>query len=542
MHIFNEKSPKIWYNLSMEKEELLLKLSALNNKDKEDILTLFDEQNKVIIELKYKLFLCEELLKLRNKEKYAKKAETSLGPLFDEFELDKSMAELEEKIEEAEEKVSSYTRKKKANLVNEDNANIPVEVINVTSEDKQLIDINSDIVTRRLVVIPRQFKILEIHVHQYKKILANGTSEIVKIDNPYANPLGKTMVSTSLVSSIIVNKVINALPLYRQELDFKREGINLTRQDMSNYVYQAYDIVSNVINNIKDYILSSEVMRSDETPLNIINKDGKKLEGKTNSYVWVLSTGKGYHPSSLYLLGPGRGKEVLDELFSEKKPKYLQSDGYNVYGTIEGVNNVYCLAHIRRKFYALIDKKSNKDSISKQIVSMIDEIYHSDNEITKKYQDDYEKIKEERNNLLLEKCNKLFECIQNEYDKCLVQSSIGKALSYALKCQDGFMNVFKDGRLELDNNASERKVKMFVIGRKNWLFANTVKGAKISCGLYSLLRTAVENNLKPFEYLDYLLNELGPLNEKERIDKVESLLPWSNQLPDYIKLKDLTAD
>lgn len=123
-----------------------------------------------------------------------------------------------------------------------------------------------------------------------------------------------------------------------------------------------------------------------------------------------------------------------------------------------------------------------------------------------------------------------------------MQSSIGKALSYALKCKDGFMNIFKDGRLELDNNASERKVKMFVIGRKNWLFANTVKGAEISCGLYSLLRTAVENNLKPFEYLDYLLNELEPLNEKERIDKANALLPWSNQLPDYIKLKDLTTD
>ena len=92
------------------------------------------------------------------------------------------------------------------------------------------------------------------------------------------------------------------------------------------------------------------------------------------------------------------------------------------------------------------------------------------------------------------------------------------------------------------NNASERKVKMFVIGRKNWLFANTVKGAEVSCELYLLLRSAVENNLKPFEYLDYLLNELGPLNEKERIDKANALLPWSNQLPDYIKLKDLTTD
>lgn len=100
------------------------------------------------------------------------------------------------------------------------------------------------------------------------------------------------------------------------------------------------------------------------------------------------------------------------------------------------------------------------------------------------------------------------------------------------------MNVFKDGRLELDNNASERKVKMFVIGRKNWLFANTIKGAEVSCNLYSLLRTAVENNLKPFEYLTYLLDTLRPLNEKDRLSLSNDLLPWSNNILNYIKLKD----
>lgn len=419
------------------------------------------KENKILItEQKTLIFYYEELLKLRNKEKFTKKSESALEPLFDEFELDKSMFDIEEKIEKQEEiTVSSYKKrkKKKPNLVNEYNKNIPTERIDITSDDKSLVDINSDEITKRLVVIPRQFKILEIHLHQYKKVLDDESSKIIRPNNPYINPLGKTMVSTSLVSMIITNKTINSLPLYRQEQDFKREGINLTRQDMSNYVYQANDIVSSVVDKIKEYVINSEITRSDETPLNIINKDGKKLEGNTNSYVWILSSGRGYYPSPLYTLGPERGKE-------------------------------------------------------------------------------------ERINLLLHKCNELFSYIQEQYDKCLTKSSIGRDLSYALNCKDGFMNIFTDGRLELDNNASERKVKMFVIGRKNWLFANTIKGAEVSCNLYSLLRTAVENNLKPFEYLTYLLDTLGPLNEKERIDKANDLLPWSNQLPDYIKLKDLTAD
>ncbi len=546
----------------MKKEELLAQFDTLNDEEKKALISSFFDRNKalentlinkeniildkekiikenqiLITEQKTLLFYYEELLKLRNKEKYAKKSEAALGPLFDEFELDKSMQEIEEKIEKQEEiTVSSYKRKKKPNLVNEENKNIPTERIDITSDEKDLIDINCDEITKRLVVIPRQFKILEIHVHQYKKIIEDGISTIIRPNNPYANPLGKTMVSTSLVSMIITNKIINALPLYRQEQDFKREGINLSRQNMSNYAFQANDIVTPVIEKIKKYVINSEITRSDETPLNIINKDGKKLEGSTNSYVWVLSTGRGYHPASLYTLGPGRGKEVLTNLLTNKT-RFLQSDGYNAYSNISNVTNVYCLAHIRRKFYALIDKKAKNDSPSKIIVSKIDKIYYIDNSINDTYKDDYKIIKEARIKLLLPECEELFDYIKIQKDKCLVNSSMGRAISYALNCKDGFMNLFKDGRLELDNNASERKVKMFVIGRKNWLFANTVKGAKVSCGLYSLLRTAVENHLKPFEYLTFLLDKLGPLNEKERLNIVNDLLPWSKNIPDYIKLK-----
>ena len=282
----------IWYIKWWRKEGFNIlffdRNKALGNTliDKEKII----KENKILItEQKTLLVYYEELLLLRNKEKYAKKSEAALGPLFDEFELDKSMQEIEEKIEKQEEiTVSSYKRKKKPNLANEENKNIPTERIDITSDEKDLIDINCDEITKRLVVIPRQFKILEIHVHQYKKIIEDGISIIIRPNNPYTNPLGKTMVSTSLVSMIITNKIINALPLYRQEQDFKREGINLSRQNMSNYAFQANDIVTPVIEKIKEYVINSEITRSDETPLNIINKDGKKLEGSTNSYVWVF--------------------------------------------------------------------------------------------------------------------------------------------------------------------------------------------------------------------------------------------------------------
>lgn len=188
------------------------------------------------------------------------------------------------------------------------------------------------------------------------------------------------------------------------------------------------------------------------------------------------------------------------------------------------IENVYYLTHMRRKFYELIQPTTPDNHLSKVAVKEIAKIYTLENVIQENYSDNYEKIKE----LRLEKIEPVFEnlveLIEKHKDNVLPKSQI----IYFLSAKDGFVKVLEDGRLELDNNASERGIKSFVIGRKNWLFTNTEKGSKISCGLYSLINTAITNGLKAEDYLNYLADHL-PYTKQDNFD-YDSSLPWSEKL------------
>ena len=351
--IFVEKAYEKWYNITMEKEEInseiLAKLLEENKKLKEENEALRRKEEADQKEIQY----LKELLRLNQNLNFAKKSEKinkdqMFFSLFNDVELNNEIAKLEDKIEENKEiTVKGYSRKKKPNLIN-DNTQLPVEIVDVTLDEDGLEDIHCDDITRRLVVIPKQYKILEIHRHVYRKFV-DGESVLVRNEKDYINPLGKTMVSSSIVSEIICNKVINALPLYRQEMDYKNKGINLSRQDMSNYCMQIAELLEPITERIKEEINDAEIARSDETPLNIIKKDGKKLESKSNSYVWVFSTGNGFNKATYYQVGPGRDRDVINDFFVNKKQRYLMSDGYGAYASIPYIDNVYCLTHYPSK-------------------------------------------------------------------------------------------------------------------------------------------------------------------------------------------------
>lgn len=476
----------------------------------------------------------KELLHLRLKEQYARKCEQlkELGyiTLFDDIELNKQIAETENKI--VEQKVNGYIRKKKKNLVN-DNSSLEVRVEHITMEDENLKDINSDIIVNKLQHIPEQFYISEIHIHQYQKKTDEGT--IIVRPEVKESIFGKSMVSESLINSIIYKRIVEGMPLYRQEQSLSYRGINLSRQNMSNYIYQAFDVYEPIIGLIKKYVLEADVLRSDETTQLVleINKKGK-VDAKSNSYIWGVSTGNSYHPAIYYRLGPGRTKEVAKELFENNHHKYLMTDCYSAYFNLKNTTNVFCLVHINRAFKKLLDKTSSKDNPSAIIVSKISKIFHEDNLISKLYEKDYDSIKEARLNIIKPLFDDLYDTINNYFLLTLPKSGLGKALSYALSAKEGLYNYLLDGRLELENNYSEREViRPWVISRKASLFSNTVKGADVTCGLYTLLRTAIANNLKPFDYLQYLALNL-PINTNDKFD-YSKFVPWSISLPNAIK-------
>ena len=221
---------------------------------------------------------------------------------------------------------------------------------------------------------------------------------------------------------------------------------------------------------------------------------------------------------------------------------FLQTDGYQGYNKVENVKRVYCLAHIRRKFHEIVENLSDEALKNSRAIigfNYCEQIYKLEKDIREQYgnDDDYY---QKRYEIRLEKLSPILEDFEKyiniEIKDALPRSPLGKALEYAQKTVPTMKNILEDGSLEVDNNAAERSIKPFVIGRKNWLFANTSKGARASATIYSIIETAKANNLKIERYLIYLFDNLSNMEIREK-DLLLELMPWSDTIPEELKLK-----
>ena len=220
----------------------------------------------------------------------------------------------------------------------------------------------------------------------------------------------------------------------------------------------------------------------------------------------------------------------------------MQTDGYQGYNKVENVKRVYCLAHIRRKFHEIVENLSDEALKNSRAIigfNYCEQIYKLEKDIREQYgnDDDYY---QKRYEIRLEKLSPILEDFEKyiniEIKDALPRSPLGKALEYAQKTVPTMKNILEDGSLEVDNNAAERSIKPFVIGRKNWLFANTSKGARASATIYSIIETAKANNLKIERYLIYLFDNLSNMEIREK-DLLLELMPWSDTIPEELKLK-----
>ena len=528
---FNEK-------LVQENTDLNNKLIESNNR-LVDVTNELNEANGKLNEVNNQLdkankeiALLKELLKLRRAEMFAKKTEQKEYlqlSLFDEVELLNAQHELLEQVEEKEIIVKEHKRavKKSANFINEiDESLFEKEVHHMTIDKDGYRDIHSDEIVKVFKFIPEKYVIQETHIHVYETIV-NGERTLVRADNTLKNPLGKTAISPELLSNVIYNKVVNSLPLYRQEKEFQLKHIPLTRQYLSNVIIKSLEIIKPITNEIKNYIVNSEVTRSDETPLTIIKGMASDANKKQKYYIWAFSTGNGYKKATYYAVG-NRSREVLTDNLGIKN-RYLISDGYDAYLKVEGITNVLCWVHVRRKFTDVIKSigpKSIQNATVSKYINLIAKMYATDNSILDNCNGNYKKIEEERNQKLKPIIDSFFDEIDKDINNVLPKSLFGKALLYAQNNKVYLYNVLLDGRLELDNNESERKIKSIVIGRKNWMFSFTENGAITTCAYYSLLKTAIENNLNPEKYLLYLFNEFGTKVNLNPLD----YLPWSEKI------------
>ncbi|NCC82256.1 MAG: IS66 family transposase [Clostridia bacterium] len=369
----------------------------------------------------------------------------------------------------------------------------------------------------------------------HKAKIVNDTSVPVIIAHSPNPVIPKSLASPSLVAHIMTRKYMEALPLYRQEQQFKHDGLAISRQTMANRMIKASkDWLKPLYKEMHAELKIKEVLHADETMLEVLCEPDRPA--KTNIYMWMYRTSGDSVPIILYDYREGRFGNHPKE-FLEGFKGYLHVDGYAGYNKVEQAKLAGCWAHVRRKYdeslKALPEKAETAYSGSQEGLAYCNRLFEIERSLCNV---SFEKRKEERELQSRPILEAYFAWLEIQKEKALPQSYLGKAVTYSLNQKEKLYTFLEDGRIELSNNRGERSIKPFVIGRKNWLFSNTPKGATASAMIYSIIETAKENKLKPFEYLKYLFEQL-PNTDITNQDILVIYLPWSADLPDYCRTK-----
>lgn len=527
--------------------------SEINKKDKE--LSSRDNElkskDREIQDLKNELGYLKSIIANRNKKIFgasSEKVDPNQLSLFNETEKHSDSKVDEPTLEEI-----TYKRAKKNNTTGKkDNlANLERIVIEHKLEGddlkckecgNELIEIGVKSKKEILKYVPAKLIVEEHIMYSYAcKSCEKETGEIKIISSETPKTIFyNSMASNELIAHTITLKYQHAMPLYRQQSYFDMMGATLSRQTLCNWTMTAAKVLIPIYNSMKEDLLKRNYIHADETTLKVINDNGKDSNSK--KYMWLYMSQTNNRPVILYDYQSTRSSSCPRN-FLGSYSGYLQTDGYAGYNSVSGATRIYCLAHIRRKFHEIVsnlDKEALKKSRAVIGFNYCEQIYKLEKELRENYSNEpnyYEIRYNKRNKELTPILENFITYINEEIPKSLPRSPLGKALDYAKKHLPSLKNILLDGYLEVDNNAAEREIKPFVIGRKNFLFANTAKGAACSANLYSIIETAKANKLVIERYLVYLFDNLIKIDTTDS-ESLRNLMPWSDQIPDNLKIKD----
>lgn len=389
-----------------------------------------------------------------------------------------------------------------------------------------------DAISRKYHFVPAKVEVEEHHIGVY----ASKTDEhMIKADHPKALLHG-SLVSPSLAAAVINGKYVNAVPLYRLEQEFQRYGLQITRQNMANWCIRlGEEYLSVLYDRLHKGLYSYHVIQADETPV-LVNHDGRKAGSK--SWMWVYRSGHLYHDQQIVLYEYQQTRNASHPReFLKGYDGICVTDGYQVYHTLEKemeeLTIAGCWVHCRRRFdeaLKLIPRSYQKESEVFLLMKQIQAIYREEGKLDNLSPD--ERLKQ-RQAVVRPLVDAFFAYLKTI--KVSRKDKFGDAVSYALN-QEKYLRVFlRDGEVPIDNNASERAIRGFCIGKKNWQMIDTINGAKTSAIIYSVVETAKANNLKPFDYVQYLLEEIPKHMDDKDHSFLEDLLPWSEKLPERIR-------
>jgi transposase len=509
--------------------------SLMNSKDA----YIAQLENK-IKNLEHQVYNLTEMLILMRKQKFGSSSEktpktsdeSQLG-IFNEAEMEASP----EAEEPAVKRVDGYYRKNSKTKREELLKDLPVEEIlcDVPENERicpkcrtNLVPIGREVVREELEYIPAQLKIIRYVRLAYgcSKCKQKGTPYIVKALTP-TSLMNHSLASPTTVANVMYQKYVNSMPLYRQEKEWEQMGLALSRATMANWIIRcSQDWLSPVVDFLKKELLKRDVIHCDETPVQVLKEPGKAPQ--TKSYMWLYRSGMDNEPPIvLYDYQPSRGgKNAADYL--KGFLGYLHSDGYAGYEKVESVTRCCCWAHLRRYFLEAIPDKKAKDApltLAEIGRDYCNKLFEIEKDLSDLLPDERKAKRHSLEKPVLEAFWSWLDTLTP-----LKGSRLGKAVTYARNQKPYMENYLLDGRCSISNNISENSIRPFVVGRKNWLFSDTPKGADASAIVYSLVETAKANNLNVYTYLNYLLLYMPDMDYRNYPEVMEDMMPWSERV------------
>jgi transposase len=386
------------------------------------------------------------------------------------------------------------------------------------NDGAELVCIGEEI-SEQLDIIPAKIQVIR---HIRRKYACKACEEGVVMAPMPPQPLPKSNASPNLLAYSVIAKYVDALPLYRQERAFKRLGIDLPRNTLARWMIQTSELIEPLTERLRHHLQASAVIHMDETTLQVNTEPDRKASSP--SYMWVQRGGPPGQQVVLYDYDASRSGQVPTRLL-ENYQGILVTDGYEGYAEVVRTNQLThagCWAHARRKFVEA-QKVQPKGKVGRadQALSLIRSLYAMEKQARHLNAEERLTLRETQSRPIIDK---LEAWLTKSLNQVPPKTAIGKALLY-LNRQWPKLTVFlTDGRIPLDNNPAENAIRPFVIGRKNWLFSQTPKGAHASARIYSLIETARANGIEPYTYMVEVLNKLPSSVTDEDLDR---LLPWN---------------
>lgn len=454
--------------------------------------------------------------------------------LFDEAEIEINPQAKEPTVEEIE----GYKRKKSKTRREEFLKSMPHDKVICKLDDSELfcpqcnsplVSIGQEFIRTEIEYIPAKVRVIDYYRESYECRKCRNTKHPYFEKSPMPYPvIMHSIASPSSVANVMYQKFVNAVPLYRQEKEWKNLGINLSRATMANWIMTASrDWLEPIVDFLHKKLIKEKYLHADETRVQVLNEPGRK--NTTDSYMWVYGTYAGSKtPIRIFEYQPTRSG-TCPQNFLKGFKGFLHTDAYKGYEKVPEITRCFCWTHLRRYFVDAIPKdiKDPEATLPSIAIKYCNKLFEIEKGLEKLQPDERKKQRLEQEKPVLDA---FWSWVNENADSCLPKSKLYTAFNYALNQKEGLMNYLLDGNYSISNNLAENSIRPFTIGRKNWLFSGSPKGAKASAAAYSIIETAKANNLNPYKYLKFIFKNLPDIQFPHDPEFLSNILPWSPEV------------